>query len=418
MTRTARTPETRPSAATDPGFDLEAAIDAALQKGFPWMRFEPRLEQYMEERSGRARGRHFVRTTLVAWVVYMCFLASDYLFTPDIFGRALVVRVGIVTTAAVIVLPLLWRGLPPLPREALETGLLLLTGLSVIYLYGLGEDPDAFQYDSGLILVMAFIAVVARVRFWYTLGTIVVLMITYVYATGMRFTHAPEVVQHNAMVLAAGALFLVAANYALEREQRRAFLYRTQNRIHVDALSESNRKLDALSHLDPLTGVANRRELDELLGRLCPRAAKEPFGIVMIDIDYFKNYNDHYGHAAGDDCIRRVAAIMQATMRLSGDRVVRYGGEEFMALLPRTNARDCLEVAERLRQAVSDLAIPHERSLISKVVTISAGVHWVSSAQTPKAVTAEVDAALYRAKGDGRNRVCASEAAEHAGTRD
>lgn len=413
MAENARPADTRPQASTDPGFDLEAAIDAALKNGFPWMRFEPRLEQYMEERSGRARGRHFVRTTLVAWVVYMCFLVSDYMFAPDIFHRALVVRLGIVTTAAAIVLPLLWRGLPPVPREVLETALLLLTGLSVIYLYGLGEDPDAFQYDSGLILVLAFIAVVARVRFWYTLATIVVLMITYVYATGMRFPNAPEVVQHNAMVLAAGALFLIAANYALEREQRRAFLYRTQNRIHVDALSDSNRKLDELSHIDPLTGVANRRELDAMLARLCSRAAEEPFGIIMVDIDYFKNFNDRYGHDAGDDCIRRVAAIMQATMRLSGDRVVRYGGEEFMALLPRTSARDALEVAERLRQAVSDLAIPHERSMISKVVTISAGVHWVSSVQAPKAVLAEVDAALYRAKGDGRNRVCATEAAKN-----
>lgn len=415
MAENARPAETRPQVSTDPGFDLEAAIDAALKNGFPWMRFEPPLERYMEERTGRARGRHFVRTTLVAWIVYMCFLVSDYMFTPDTFHRALVVRVGIVTTAAAIVLPLLWRGLPPFPRETLETGLLLLTGLSVIYLYGLGEDPGAFQYDSGLILVIAFMAVVARVRFWYTLATVATLMVTYVYATGMRFSHAPEVVQHNAMVLAAGALFLIAANYALEREQRRAFLYRTQNRIHVDALSDSNHKLDELSHLDPLTGVANRRELDDLLARLCPRAADEPFGIIMVDIDYFKNYNDHYGHAAGDDCIRRVAAIMQATMRLSGDRVVRYGGEEFMALLPRTSARDCLDVAERLRQAVSDLAIPHERSLIATVVTISAGAHWVSIVQTPKAVLAEVDHALYRAKGEGRNRVCASEAAEGRG---
>jgi diguanylate cyclase (GGDEF)-like protein len=245
-------------------------------------------------------------------------------------------------------------------------------------------------------------------------GSTVTLIAAYIGMTTLRFGPADATTQHNTSVLMAGAIFMLAANYFLEREYRRSYLYGVQNRLHVAALRESNDKLTALSHLDPLTGIANRRNFDETLASLCRQADREPFGIIILDIDYFKNFNDLYGHPVGDDCIRRVAGILRASMRRTGDRVARFGGEEFVALLPRTGLKESIDVAERMRRGVRDLGIPHASSRVAPVVTISAGVLWVSGQADPAGILARADAALYQAKREGRDRVCVGQLAEAA----
>jgi diguanylate cyclase (GGDEF)-like protein len=312
-----------------------------------------------------------------------------------------------VTPAVVLAMLAIHRGgMPAAAREWLGTGALTLVGLSIVHLFGLGGDG---RIDSGLILVLAFMAIVVRLRFWHMVGSTVTLIAAYIGMTTLRFGPADATTQHNTSVLMAGAIFMLAANYFLEREYRRSYLYGVQNRLHVAALRESNDKLTALSHLDALTGIANRRSFDEQLANLCRQADQEPFGIIILDIDYFKNFNDLYGHPVGDDCIRRVAGILRASMRRTGDRVARFGGEEFVALLPRTGLKESIDVAERMRRGIRDLGIPHGSSRIAPVVTISAGVLWVSSLSDPAGVLARADAALYQAKREGRDRVCVAE---------
>ena len=412
MARNAET-EASPSATPDSdGFHLEAAVEAGMHTGFRRLRFAPRLEQLFEEETGTERSRQIVRTTLPALLVYIFFLLADYQLARATFGQALVIRLGVVTPAVVLAMLAIHRGVPPLAREWLGAGALTLVGLSVVYLFGLGDDPGVIPYDSGLILVLAFMAIVARIRFWYMVGATVTLIAAYIGMTTLRFGPADAVLQHNTSVLIAGAIFMLAANFFLEREYRRAYLYRVQNRLHVAALRESNDKLRVLSHLDALTGIANRRSFDELLADLCRQADQEPFGIVMLDIDFFKNFNDLYGHPVGDDCIRRVAGILRASMRRSGDRVARFGGEEFVALLPGTELKESIDVAERMRRGVRDLGMPHGSSRIAPVVTISAGVLWVSSQADPAGILARTDAALYQAKRQGRDRVCVGQPAD------
>jgi len=162
-------------------------------------------------------------------------------------------------------------------------------------------------------------------------------------------------------------------------------------------------QLQELSQRDPLTGLANRRALDTQLEELC--SSEDQFAAIVIDVDAFKAFNDRYGHQIGDDCLRRIAAMLRASLRRTSDRIARMGGEEFAVLLPLTSLEDAYTIAERMRKSVFDLRIPHADSPSGNVVTISAGVSGSTGGASPAVVIAEADRAMYRAKALGRNRV-------------
>ena len=174
-------------------------------------------------------------------------------------------------------------------------------------------------------------------------------------------------------------------------------------------LTDANRELETISQRDALTGVSNRGHLDVYLQNEVRRARRSrvALGIVLIDVDFFKPYNDHYGHQAGDDCLRQVARALQTACRRPADLVARYGGEEFVLVLPETALSGAQKVAEMARKAVLDCAIPHARAAASACVTISAGVSAAAPEKeaTPEQLLAAADEALYRAKSLGRNRV-------------
>ena len=175
------------------------------------------------------------------------------------------------------------------------------------------------------------------------------------------------------------------------------------------ALAEANLRLERLSSLDGLTAVANRRRFDEALDLEWRRASRTgaPLSLVMLDLDYFKDFNDTNGHLAGDERLRQVAQALAGTLGRAGDLVARYGGEEFVVLLPGMAADDAWALAERLRQSVEALALSHNASQVSRVVTLSAGVAtaFAEEKTSPAALVAAADAALYQAKREGRNRV-------------
>lgn len=181
-----------------------------------------------------------------------------------------------------------------------------------------------------------------------------------------------------------------------------------------EALQVKNTELQYLSSHDDLTGLHNRRTADEILQREWNRAvrAKSTITVMMIDIDFFKKYNDRYGHQSGDSCLQRVATAMKLALNRPSDLVARYGGEEFIAILPETDSNGASLVAESLRQAVAQLEIQHEDS-DKGVVTVSIGV---GTAKPVKLMNYEklvscADSALYQAKEQGRNRVVVSEQA-------
>lgn len=178
-------------------------------------------------------------------------------------------------------------------------------------------------------------------------------------------------------------------------------------RTHVD-LKRKTDLLEQLAMRDGLTGVPNRRSLDERLELEWRRAAREgrPLSLVLADVDFFKRYNDRYGHAAGDDCLRRVASALSGCVRRGMDMLARYGGEEFAALLPETDAAGALAVAEKMRRAVQALALPHEDSEVGPTVTVSLGAATLTPSleQPCTDLVPLADARLYDAKRIGRNR--------------
>ncbi len=172
-------------------------------------------------------------------------------------------------------------------------------------------------------------------------------------------------------------------------------------------LAESNRKLAALSTTDALTNIANRRRFDEVFAIEWCRAARiqQPLALAMLDIDWFKSYNDHYGHQAGDECLRRVAAVLTASVCRTGDLVARYGGEEFVFIAPVTSAEHALAMAQKVGESLQALAIPHVLSEFA-CVTASIGIAAMipGAGDTSEMLLKAADDALYRAKALGRNR--------------
>lgn len=174
-------------------------------------------------------------------------------------------------------------------------------------------------------------------------------------------------------------------------------------------LEEANKRLSLLSTLDGLTGIPNRRFFDQSVIQEWRRAQrdKQKLSIAMIDIDYFKNYNDTYGHQEGDECLRRVAACIAKEAKRPGDLVARYGGEEFSLVLPNTDVSGALSLCEDIRRSVELLAITHETSLVNSHVTVSMGLATISpsDSMSPCHLIKLADQSLYKAKESGRNKV-------------
>jgi diguanylate cyclase (GGDEF)-like protein len=183
---------------------------------------------------------------------------------------------------------------------------------------------------------------------------------------------------------------------------------RATERANVE-LEAAYQKLEVIAQEDGLTGLANRRRFDEMLENEFSRAMRSGanLSLIMIDIDYFKRFNDRYGHPAGDECLRAIARAIQGALRRPGDLAARYGGEEMAILLPDTHNPGAVTVAETIRETVRALNLVHEDSP-SKIVTISLGVASIipnRNMHVPRDLVKAADEQLYEAKASGRDTV-------------
>ncbi len=164
-----------------------------------------------------------------------------------------------------------------------------------------------------------------------------------------------------------------------------------------------------LATVDGLTQIANRRKFDEYFHRQWQQMLNDgtSLALVLADVDYFKNFNDAFGHLAGDDCLRQVAQAIAHILNRPSDLVARFGGEEFAVILPQTNAAGAMKVAELIQSEIANIKVPHSRSLVSDYVTLSIGIVSVipTATRSPKELIDEADQALYIAKQQGRNRI-------------
>jgi diguanylate cyclase (GGDEF)-like protein len=206
------------------------------------------------------------------------------------------------------------------------------------------------------------------------------------------------------------AVATVAITRQLSTGTMRLLLADVERLIELQQVTESKSEFEILAATDGLTGVANRRSFDAILSREQQRGAREgtPTGLLLIDVDWFKRYNDAYGHQAGDACLQWIARTIEAAVRRPGDFVARYGGEEFAVVLPNTDLFGANHVGEKVRAAIAALELPHEKHPLGHV-TVSVGVAVMppEAGLSPGSLIGLADTALYVAKTVGRNRVCA-----------
>lgn len=369
-------------------------VDHALVRRSVRLAFPPPLERRYEAETRRARCRHLSLRLAIAVVMFDLFVINDAVMMPDMFALSVAMRFVVVTGLGIAVIALLRRDPRPFLREGAVSLFVLVAAALLTLLMLLSTAPYREHLTYGLLLVVMYAATVLRLRFPFTLAICAACFALHVVAIAELPGVAPQVALHTSGLVLATGLFALLACWSLEREERIIYLQGLAQQRQAEAL-------DRLSLADPLTGCGNRRAIDRSLASLA--SSGEPIGVLIADIDHFKAFNDHHGHLAGDDCIRRVASILGET---GGSRaeLYRFGGEEFLVLLRGADSDEAAAMAEAMRRAVATARIAHGALPPEGVVTVSFGVA-AGPAERTRHLIDEADAALYRAKRGGRNRI-------------
>jgi diguanylate cyclase (GGDEF)-like protein len=383
--------------------ELLGMVEQQLASPSLKLRFEARLEEYYEGETARARQLRIFWGGVVALACYNLFFIADRAVIPDVSEFMLVLRLGVITPASLTYLWLLRKHLTTWQRELLLASATLMVAGSLVAPLAVSNHANVRFCHATVLLAPILGNLMSRQRFPYAVGTSLLVVLAYGLTLPYCNQLSPGVWGFLLSVLVCAVLFTLYANYVMESESRRGYLYALRERIRRTGLVEQNAQLTVLASRDSLTGLANRREFDMQLEAALRMT--QPVTLVMLDVDHFKAFNDSYGHQAGDDCLRRVGAALRQTARGAHDISARFGGEEFALILPGTEGAATVKAAERARAAVRALNIPHGRSSVASVVTVSVGVatSWLSA--TPSALVERADDALYRAKTDGRDRI-------------
>jgi diguanylate cyclase (GGDEF)-like protein len=416
--------DSEPGSLSSGGDDrLAQQIDATLSGGFRWLRFPRALERQFIEQYVHEWRRHEVFSAIVALILYDSFLVVDAQTIPDVLDLSIRVRLGIVSPLILFGAWIHWKGLPVRFRQAYMAFTSVACTASVIYFQAKTRSPQAAYYMFGVLPIIVYANVVQRIPFWTALAASGLTLIATVTGASHITSVPPEALTTFVQVAAVTLILTLIASYRLEHDLRDRFLLRlrdellrSRERVLMAQLGHANRQLRQLSETDALTGIANRRSFEHQLAQCCQRArqTRAPLSLLLLDVDHFKQYNDFYGHPAGDQCLREVVTAMQSALRATGDVIARYGGEEFAAILPESSEAEALEIAERVRKAVLAAALPHEKSASAHCVTISVGAATLQGGDhrlSPESLIKIADAMLYQAKIAGRNRVRPSTAA-------
>jgi diguanylate cyclase (GGDEF)-like protein len=309
---------------------------------------------------------------------------------------------------------LLWSRLPLRWQEAQTALFGWLVGLCFTVLMTTTSAPVASCYFGGM-LMLTMLDVIAG-GFSLGLGVAYAAALTFMFGVGVQDMAATAGLRGliETGLMAVCSVFAVFSAWRVETETRRSWALMLRERLKRTALAHRNSELAELARRDPLTGLMNRRayEICEFASWQTAEETGVPLGLVVLDIDHFKSYNDFYGHPAGDSCLQAVARCLSEQLRGDGDVVARVGGEEFAILLPDLAVETAGDIAERVRRAVEALELPHLGCGLGRIVTVSCGACSLvpRAGTTPRDLFAAADAALYAAKQAGRNRVCLADA--------
>ncbi|UZE58789.1 GGDEF domain-containing protein [Aeromonas veronii] len=277
-------------------------------------------------------------------------------------------------------------------------------GLWTLHIYTIGqvELRGGVSYANGIMRLNLLAALIAfypdrKVFYGYLLGPMTV-------GVGLELFLRVDFPQIYLLGVLFGVIALEVGRRMLHRWFELAIMREHENLTLL-------RKLDQLAKQDPLTGVANRRHFNIELDRALAHSQESgaPLSLILIDVDYFKRFNDHYGHQVGDMCLKEVAQALNRAVRTPSDLVARYGGEEFVLLLPNTDRQAADSVAQRLQDGLACLQLEHLASDVAPWVTVSQGIASNVSGEGASQLLERADQALYRAKESGRNQFCVAE---------
>ena len=381
------------------------------------LRFSAELETRYQADTTGTRAHILQMQGLVALLAYDFFIVGDYLLSAAHFLWSVVIQCALVTPVALFVFFLLRSKRNTFLLELGASLLCLFGALNVLYVHHGVSSMVSAEAQTELILVLLVVNCMLRVelRFASAITGLTLLLDSF----WLYIDHQMAMPQKmfSGGMLGWGAFLALTANYIISRERRYSYLLQLRGWLQRGLLAGINAELLALSATDLLTGLPNRRAYDERFAQLWRQAVErgEPISTVMVDVDFFKRINDAHGHPYGDKVLQRVASLLQQALRAEDDFVARFGGEEFIVVLPGTGAEGALKVAERMRtlvQVAGSPAMQRDTPLQGNDVwtTVSCGVAttWPVAAHDPARLVAEADAALYRAKREGRNRSCSA----------
>ncbi len=353
--------------------------------------------------------RHSINQIRLAFFLGVFFYGSvafiDPYVVPTIAQKVFVLRFAFVVPLLLVSLVISYFTKNEIFIQWLGTLNMLVSGTSAVLMMLWDPGVGGYIYIGGVLLIILYAYIFLRLRFFYaTLSGWGLCLIYVVMALFFKKGSFSVFVSNSFFCLIANTIGM-SASYTFEVNMREQYL-------NAMGMKRVHRELQRLSNLDPLTKIANRRFFDTRLQVFFDRArlTGSPISTIVIDVDFFKSYNDSLGHQSGDDCLVRIADRVNRHAKRAGDLTARYGGEEFAVILVDTASDAAVRIAEEIREDVRAIAIPHPCSPIAPVVTISLGVATLTPGEhdTPEKLIRAGDLALYESKAKGRNRVSVS----------
>jgi diguanylate cyclase (GGDEF)-like protein len=375
-----------------------------LKAGFPWLTFEPELESAYRGTVLEEDLPH-IRVNLCLTVLALVVVSAVRMSTPGMTMSPIpvILRLAVMMPLTLLCVAATFRPRRRRIYRPLALIAALAVGLCAVAIQAIAESGGASLAVPRLVLYAIVVYFMAGLMFYQSLAVNLCVVLGYLAAGSLLKLPAHEFV-FGMLSVAAANVFCASVAYTRERTSRLRFL-------EAALLRE-------LVARDGLTGIQNRRMFDQHIQRVWSQAVRDTqrVAVLLVDIDCFKDYNDRYGHQAGDECLRAVAVCLSQCARRPMDFVARYGGEEFAVILYEATREYVAEVLTRIQRSIAELNIPHEASRVASRLTVSIGAAFVlpSANRTPDGLIQLADEALYSAKEQGRNRPVVLEAEYHA----
>ncbi|AWN47288.1 GGDEF domain-containing protein [Methylobacterium terrae] len=367
------------------------------------LRFDSRTEAEYEAEHGRERGAALRQIILIGLIFYNAYNFTGMMLMPDIAELSVVAHLLVVTPASALLAWLVVH-LGSNLREMLILSAMIAVVAAPLFLFWLTAAPlGAYTFHES-VLAIVYGNLLLALRFRHALVFTGVVFLLAVLAAATKAGLDPELRSALLVQYGTGCTFSLYANYRMERQRCREYLRVQAAQSASEAAEAARRRYQDLSGTDPLTGLPNRRLLDERVEDWV--SADRALALMMIDVDHFKPFNDTLGHPEGDACLRRVAAVFSGVATGPDILAARFGGEEFTVVVRDAGAPEAVRFAAGLVRAVAALGIAHPgRPDGLGVVTVSVGIalKTAGAARDRDALFAEADQALYRAKRRGRN---------------